>query len=370
LKSGDVFFANPASQHALGKLSRKKINEAREEIYSTFSMKEGLVDLLFHSGATEGFSTFAHSFVEWTKREQKNLLICFSEIDHPAVTSLEESFKEAHVHFYRLPLKSDLSYDDDKIYRDLETLKKNDPSLVILYHHLWVHNETGFVSPLENLEKLQKMTDLYLHIDGVQAPGKIPDWRSLPLGDIWTFSAHKFGALKGIGFSFFKKNFPFLPLIRGGGQQRGLRSGTENVMGVWSLYLALKELKTKDIQEVRVGRQTIEKELAFLLQNHGEVLTQNEALRSSNTIYFYLSDLTSDISLAVFDLAGLEVSAGSACSSGAAKDSAILLNLGKKDVAKNGLRLSLGFEISQEQIEEIIKKLKTIFSRFNAHSKT
>lgn len=366
MKSGDVFFGNPASQHTSGKLARKKINLARENLYHRFGKNEKDTQLIFHSGATEGFNTFAHSFVTWTQKENKKLLICYSEIDHPAVTSLEDSFSEAHVSFYKLPVKEDLSYDFDRIFQELQNKKDT----VILYHHLWVHNETGFVSPLENLKNLKTIPDLYIHVDGVQAPGKISEGMNLSVGDIWTFSAHKFGALKGLGFSFFQKTFPFHPLIKGGGQQKGLRSGTENVSGIWSLHLALKDLENKNPEDVRRGRLLIEEELKTLINNRGGILTRDESLRNSNTIYFYLNDLTSDISLAVFDLQGLELSAGSACSSGAAKDSAILLKMGKKAVAKNGLRLSLGFTVSESEVQAIIKKLKTTFARFNAHSNT
>lgn len=366
MKSGDVFFGNPASQHTSGKLARKKVNQVREHLYERFGKNEKDTNLIFHSGATEGFHTFAHSFVIWAQKENKKLLICYSEIDHPAVTSLAESFSGPDVSFYKLAVNEDLSYNFDTIFHELQNRKDT----IILYHHLWVHNETGFVSPLENLIKLKSIPDLYIHVDGVQAPGKISEGMNLSVGDIWTFSAHKFGALKGLGFSFFQKTFPFHALIKGGGQQKGLRSGTENVSGIWSLHLALKDLENKNPEDVRRGRYLIEEELDSLIKGRGGILKKDESLRNSNTIYFYLNDLTSDISLAVFDLQGLELSAGSACSSGAAKDSAILLKMGKKAVAKNGLRLSLGFAVSESEIQSIIKKLKTTFARFNAHSNT
>src|SRR5690606_22304622 len=121
--------------------------------------------------------------------------------------------------------------------------KEQNSDLLILYHHLWVHNETGHVEELEKLSEFKTISDLYIHVDAVQAPGKTPKWKELSQGDIWTFSAHKFGALKGIGFSFLRGDFEFYPLILGGAQQGNLRSGTENALGVKTVALALRDLE-------------------------------------------------------------------------------------------------------------------------------
>ncbi len=363
LKSGELLFANPSSQHSSGKASRKVINESRSQIYSTFSKSEKDTSLFFHSGASEGTVTFAHSFSEWARLTGKELLICYAKIDHPAVTALGERYFGSHVKTFELHINSSLEYDYAKNIQFLQDKKDNNPDLIILYHHLWVHNETGIVSPLSDLKALKKIPDLFIHVDAVQAPGKVIDWMQIESGDIFTFSAHKFGAVKGIGFSFFNKNISFYPLISGGGQQGDLRSGTENAPGVKSIALALSDLKQVDIKQNYRLKEKLEIILSRELQDIGGIISGTGKSRNSNTIYFYFNQYSSDIALALFDLNGLQISAGSACSSGAAKPSILMTHLGFKDEAENGLRMSLPFNFSESQLTSIVEKLSLIISK-------
>ncbi len=363
LKSGEVFFANPASQHSSGKAARKIINEARAFIYQVFSRSEKDTRLFVHSGATEAFLTFAAAFSETARKEGRNLLICHSRIDHPAVTSLSQKFLGPHVKFLELRVDRNLTYLHQENFEAIQDKKDNDPELLILYHHLWVHNETGLVSALGDLSRFKAIKDLYLHVDAVQAPGKIPDWKRLEAGDIWTFSAHKFGALKGIGFSLLGKDVPFEPLLTGGGQQSAMRSGTESATSAHSIYLALGDLIKVDVPENVRMRTELEDFLRDSLAGIGGLVLDAASSRASNTIYFYLKKLPSDVALAMFDLQGLELSAGSACSSGAARPSAILLQKGLTEVAKNGLRLSHGFQLTRPELEEIKRRLTKIFEK-------
>lgn len=367
LKSGEFHFENPSSQHSGGKASRKIINESREKVFKAFGLNEKDTRLFFHSGATEGMNTLARSFAEEARLTGKDLLICYSRIDHPAVSSLEENYLGPHVKYLELKRGSDLFYDHSENHRVLLDKKENNPDLIILVHHLWVHNETGHVSPLEELSQLKKIPDLYIHVDAVQAPGKIARWNELSEGDAWTFSGHKFGSLKGIGFTFLKKSIPFHPVITGGGQQGNLRSGTENPMGVHSVALALHDLSQVDIKRLHSLREKLLKFLEKELQGIGEVISSSHEKMNANTIYFYLNKLTSDVSLALFDLHGVMISAGSACQSGAAKSSEVLLHLHKGQTAKNGLRLSYGFHFSEEDLNSLMGKLSPIFNKLRTH---
>lgn len=362
LKGGDLLFANPASQHSAGKASRKLVNESRTQIYSTFHQNEKETNLFFHSGASESFSTFAYSFSEWARQTKRNLVICYSKLDHPAVHSLSERWFGEKTTFFELKIDQNLDYLHDENLALLCEKKRLDPSLIILYHHLWVHNESGVVSPLRELEKLKQIPDLYIHVDAVQAPGKIQDWQSLVCGDVFTFSSHKFGGMKGIGFSFYPKSLPYYPFITGGAQQSG-RSGTENVLGIKSVALALSDLKEIDIQKNFGLKNELEAFISHELEGIGEVISLKGSLHNSNTIYFYLNNLTSDIALALFDLSGLMISAGSACSSGAARPSPLLLHLGLSAVARNGLRLSLGFNPSSLEISQIKLRFQQIIAK-------
>lgn len=366
LKSGDLLFANPSSQHSLGKASRKLINEARVQLYSTFGLNDKEFQLFFHSGATEGLSSFAYSFSQWATETGRELLICYSGLDHPAVTSLGSNQYGPHVSFHELKMTQALGYDHRENLRVLREKKQACPELLILYHHLWVNNETGVVCPLDHLNDFKQIPDLYIHVDAVQAPGKIVDWKKLQVGDVFTFSAHKFGALKGIGLSFFNKKIQFRPMITGGGQQQGFRSGTENVFGVQSVALALKDLDQVDIAATALRRNELEAFLASALGSLGGVISCQGVERNSNTIYFYLNAHASDIALALFDLNGLMISAGSACSSGAAKESPLMLHLGLVDVAKNGLRISLPLQCSAELLGQVKVRFQQVLGKLSA----
>lgn len=366
LASGDLLYANPASQHMAGKASRKLINEARRFLYTTFNLSEQTHELFFHSGATESIANFTYSFMEWSRRENKKLLICTSSIDHSATSSLKERYWGSHVEFYELKLRSDLTYDHEANEKFLRQYKIDHPQSFILYHHLWVHNETGLVSPLKELGIFKSIEGLYLHIDGVQAPGKIVDWRELVIGDMYSFSSHKFGSLKGMGFSFLAKNMSYFPLLTGGGQQKDLRSGTENVLGIYSVKLALEDLLKVDIMQTYRLRDELSEFLKLELTGIGGLL--DVAPVNSNTIYFYLNHLTSDISLALFDLHGLMISAGSACSSGTAKPSSVLREAHLNSVARNGLRMSLNFATTPEDISKIKDKLSLVLKKLRLTS--
>ncbi len=361
LEAGDVLiFANPSSQHTDGKASRKSVNETRSLIYKTFNKSEKDTKLFFHSGATEAFHTFAYSFSETARLSGKELLICFSKTDHPAVTSLADKYYGPHVKFFEIKRDLNLRYSHDVNFEALKDKKDNNPDLIILYHHLWVHNETGQISDIDELVKFKTIPDLFIHIDAVQVPGKIPNWARLSCGDIWSYSAHKFGSLKGVGFSFFRNELPFHPLISGGSQQGNLRSGTENILGIKSISLALSDLLNVDVLNTLRLRNEL---VLFMKNNLRSGVVFDDSNSASNTIYFYLNNLPGDVALALFDVNGVEISSGSACSSGAAKASPVLLHMGLSAVALNGLRLSLPFQFDEDFLHTLKSRLQIIFNK-------
>lgn len=366
LRSGDLLFANPSSQHSLGKASRKVINEARSEIFSTFHKSEKEHQLFFHSGATEAFTTIAHAMAEATRATGPGLLICTSPTDHPCVSRLPQKNLGPHVSFLEIKKDSFLRPLHQENIRAIQAARAQSPELRILYHHLWVHNETGLVSPLTDLHELKKIPHLFIHVDAVQSVGKVAQWRDLPYGDYWTYSGHKFGALKGLGFTLMKQDLPFFPLLVGGGQQKNLRPGTENPLGAKALTLALREMREVSVSEVSQLRQELVSFLSEELEGLGSCLENPEGASNSNTIYFYLHKLTSDLAVALFDLQGIELSAGSACSSGASQPSEILLHMGLSQVARNGLRLSFSYNLNSSDLQKIQSQTKKVFAKLRS----
>ena len=160
--------------------------------------------------------------------------------------------------------------------------------------------------------------------------------------DSYTFSGHKFGALKGVGFSFVKKVIEISPLLVGGNQQLGLRAGTENALGIYSLKLALEDMKDQfSANNLLIAKNEIESKLIKLVGNKGEVVAVNSAHRNLNTIFLILYGLKAEVLSVKFDLLGVDLSTGSACSSGIIKENRILMSMGYSyEDSRSALRFS------------------------------
>ena len=177
------------------------------------------------------------------------------------------------------------------------------------------------VNALEVAERIKSETKADIIVDAVQAPGKIAEWKELnDKLDAYSFSSHKFGGLKGIGFSFVKDSYDYSPLIIGGGQQNKLRSGTENPMGVDTTELALRDL-IKEFSLDKINKMLeLKKELEeLIISTFGKdsIVGLNAKKRNVNTINFIIPSIKATLALMAFDLEGIQVSSGSACSSGA-----------------------------------------------------
>jgi cysteine desulfurase len=345
LAKGDFAFENPASIHQGGKSALKVLNKIKDDLYSTFNVDKNSYDLIFHSGATEFINTF-FQFAE-------NDLFIYSPADHKAVL---EQVNKAH-HTYRIKLDKNGDFVIDDLKNAIKVHKDKFPQSKILVNYLWVHNETGVVWPLELIEEL-KQDNVFIHVDAVQSVGKILKWNRLLNGDVFTYSAHKFGALKGVGFSFIKNDTPIQPLILGGNQQRSRRAGTENVMGAQSIVEALKDVKYSE--ELVQFKLEIEKIIKSSKQY--EIIGYGAKFgRNNNTINFIDHNNKADLNLIKFDMQGLDVSSGSACTAGAVDESHTLLSYGYMDYAKNGIRISLGVENLKVK-DDIVNKIKTILN--------
>jgi cysteine desulfurase len=220
---------------------------------------------------------------------------------------------------------------------------------------------------LKDLELLQQDYTFKVHVDAVQAVGKIKDWHLLFKSvDAYTFSGHKFGALKGSGFSFIQNDFDIDPILKGGGQQYGLRSGTENTFSFHSIPLALDYLFDHyNFNEQVAAKRSFEEKLKQVLGNEGEVVGSDDNNRNGNTIYFILYETKAQISSMAFDMAGFDVSNGSACSSGSVKPSRVLLAKGYSDVfAKSAIRVSFSPLLSKEESDSIWNKFEKVLTRF------
>ncbi len=351
LAGGESFWANPASQHSSGKAARARLDEASDSLAATFHTQHRLH---FHSGATEAVNALAAGL-------SPGQLFVYAPTDHSCVRLQVPRLEARGIQCLALPVTSD---GELRVEEAIALLQQKNAANGWL-NWTWMHNETGVVWPLADAVRLKEATGIAVHVDAAQVAGKTADWNHLrPELDAYSFSAHKFGALKGVGFSFVHPQASWRPLLLGGGQQGGLRAGTENVMGAWSVKLALDDLVSNARPKETLALMTqVRRDLDGWLAGRGERIAAGAAHLNCNTALFVLYAMPADMSLPLFDLAGLELSAGSACASGTAKPSHTLQTLGHEKWARHGLRLSLPWAFTAQDWANWAPRLAQVFER-------
>ena len=349
LASGDLLFANPASVHTSGKKSKKSITDTTRFLKNTYSL-DLAYDVSYHSGATEALNTFF-------QLELDDILV-YSKTDHPAVDIIAKFHESRGGEIHCLNVSSSGEFD-------LSFFNKINDDKKYFFNFTWVNNETGIINNLDLLKPLIEKKNIFIHVDAVQSIGKFKGWNTFLAGvDVISFSGHKFGALKGVGFSFVNSQFPLKPLVLGGGQQRGLRSGTENPLGVFSLKLALENLiENIDIEKTQSLRLKISTLFREALIDNGLVVESNLPI-ANNTLGLIFKKIKSDLCLIQFDLFGIDVSYGSACSSGNQTQTQSLKSLDLTEYEDRFIRLSFGpYDYKREN--EILLKLQELFKKLN-----
>ena len=224
-----------------------------------------------------------------------------------------------------------------------------------------VNNETGVIQPVAAVTVLAKRCGHFMHVDAVQAVGRLPiDFAALGV-DALTVSAHKIGGMQGVGALIVSDSVPLKALIKGGGQERNRRAGTENVPGIVGFgkaaQLAADDLRDAPRLTAIGGEQT-------------RVIGAN-APRVANTLSSALRSVSGETQVAAMDLAGVAVSAGSACSSGKTKASRVLGAMGcGAEIAGCALRISLGWHTTEQDIERCIKAWQSLYQRAQASQYT
>lgn len=322
---------NASSIHGPGRAARKYIEDARAQIAAPLDV--GPQQIVFNSGATEGNNTILGGFA--------GQRVLVSATEHASVI-------ESGVAAEMIPVTQDGLVDIDAFKRMLFANEK--PALVSV---MLVNNETGVIQPIAEIAALAKEAGAIMHTDAVQGFGRIPFTRETLGVDFITLSAHKLGGAQGVGAIIMAPKAPLPKLIRGGGQERRQRAGTENVAGIAAFGIAaeLAAQSLKTYQNMAAQRDALEEYL--LASTNGLRIHGRNAPRVANTISLSLTGTTSETLLMAFDLEGMALSSGSACSSGTVKPSHVLLAMGvPEEEAKCSLRLSFGWNTSAQDLEE------------------
>ncbi|MDP7319249.1 MAG: aminotransferase class V-fold PLP-dependent enzyme [Bacteriovoracaceae bacterium] len=345
LADGDFFNANPSSQHLAGKKVARKIKEATDFFFDYFGLSQKEFNLFYHSGASEGINTLLNL--------SKEDALIYLTTDHAVLHAIAEHLNKRGVKTIALPVNHAGQFSLESL---ANALKEISVSGDIWFNFTYMNNETGLILDLGLIQEIKKLGAIKVHVDAAQIVGKFKNFQQLAnTADAYTFSGHKFGALKGCGLSFVKKSICVKPLILGGGQQNSIRSGTMNTTGILSMKLALEQM---DSRELTLVKELKDKIIDELKTNSQIMIIENS---SYNTLCLMHKTLKSDVLLVHFDMAGLDISIGSACASGTKEPSFVLHAMGYTDYADKTVRLSLG-PGNLKQADVILERLKSINS--------
>jgi cysteine desulfurase len=352
-------FGNASSIHWAGREVKKYLDEAREKVAAL--MNADPEEIIFTGCGTES-DNMAIKGVASTHQDKGRHIIT-SKVEHHAVLHTCQFMRELG---YEITY---LSVDRDGLI-DLEEVRRSIRPDTILVSIMFANNETGTIMPVQEIGSICREKGALFHTDAVQAVGKIPiDLKKLPV-DILSLSGHKLNTPKGIGAQFIRKGTKLSPLIHGGAQERNRRAGTENIPYIIGLGKAC-EIARRDFarrHEYLQGLRNRLQEGIFRKIPHVE-LNGHPTQRLPNTLNVSFLYVEGESLLLNVDLEGIAVSSGSACSSGSADASYVILAMGKSPlVAQSAIRFSLGWTNTAEDVDYVLEVVPPIVERLRAIS--
>lgn len=344
-------FGNPSSGYSLGRAAAAAIDTARGQVAALAGCQPD--EWIFTSGGTESINTAFHSALAMNPSKRH---IVTSAVEHSATLRLCEHLEGQGFEVTRLTVDALGQIDLDHLAASI----RPDTALVSL---LWANNETGVIWPLEKLATVVQKTNAVLHIDAVQAFGKIP-LRLEGLGvHFVSFSGHKLHAPKGIGGLYANRRVPFTPLLRGP-QENARRAGTQNVAGIVAFGKAA-ELAAPSFNSALRDRL----ETTLLAKISGTIVNGDRAHRLPNTTNLSFEGIDSADALILLDERGVCCSAGSSCATVSGKPSHVLKAMGLTDTqAKSSLRLSLSRLTTADEIARASEILPAVIAKLHAAS--
>ena len=341
---------NPSSVHKYGRIAKSYIENARAQILESVNANDSDANynLVFTSSGTESNNMVIKAFADYN-------IIC-SKIEHLSILLPVQDCNS-----YRL-IDVDSNGLVDLTMLEKELQKSSKPSLVSISV---ANNETGIIQDLKAISNLTKKYGAILHSDAIQAYGKIKfDIKELDV-DIVTIACHKVGGPKGVSALISKKSINMQCLMKGGGQERGKRAGTENVEAIYGfgeLAAVIDDVVAKNMH-LSVIRDYIEN--GILAYCPGAFIFSNDACsKLPNTSSIYMPDHSSQLQQIAFDLSDIAISAGSACSSGKIANSHVLEAMGfAQEMVSCAVRVSLGHNNNLEDAKKFIKTWKEIFTK-------
>lgn len=344
-------FGNASTLYSLGRDARKAMESARAHVASLIGAKAD--EIIFTSGGTES-DNIAIKGTAYRLKDKGNHIIT-SAIEHPAV---EETCKYLEKNGFEVTY---LPVYEEGIVRisDLEDAITDKTILITIMH---ANNEIGTIQPIAEIGKIAREKKIYFHTDAVQTVGKIPVNVEELNVDMLSLSAHKVYGPKGIGALYVKKGVRLEPIVHGGGHEKGLRPGTENVSGIVGLGKACELAEKNRIDNAKYITNLRDKLIKGVLDSvEQSYLNGHPTKRLPNNVNFRFASIEGESLVLHLDSKGVAASTGSACSSKKLEPSHVLTAIGLKEVDAHGsLRLTLGKENTEEDIEHVIKSIQEV----------
>jgi cysteine desulfurase len=343
---------NASSLHFEGRLARAALDDARDRVARILGAKR--TEVVFTSGGTEANNLALLGIVAAARAGAR---VVASAVEHHSVLAVLELLRESGAAGSPISVDANGSVDPQEFERVLAT----EP---ICASVMYANNEVGTVQPIAELAAIARTRGVFLHADAVAAPAWLPvDVGELGI-DLLSLSAHKFGGPEGVGVLFVRDGVPLRPVTLGGGQEAGRRSGTENVAGITGLALAL-ELAARErasaVARAAALRDRLEAQLTRAVE--GAAVNGAGAPRLANISNMSFEGVEAGELLIALDLAGIAVSAGSACTSGTLEPSHVLaaMHPGLRD--RSGIRFSLGTRTTSAEIDRVVASVPSLVAR-------
>jgi len=349
LAASDIV-GNPSSVHAEGRAARRLIEEARAQVASLVGVDAR--DVVFTSGGTEANMLALTPSIETAGEKAPRDRLLVSAVEHPSVRS---GGRFAANSIEEIPVNGHGQVDLAQLEHRLSgTAAGGSRPLVSI---MLANNETGTIQPIAAAAAIVHAAGGLLHVDAVQGPGRINcDFKALG-ADLMTLSAHKLGGPKGVGALIKRSDLHIDPQIKGGGQERGHRAGTENVSGIAGFGAAAEATRVGlPAEQARIATLRDLLEAGIRRVSSRIVIFGSKADRLPNTTLFTVPGMKAETAVIAFDLEGIAVSSGAACSSGKVAPSHVLAAMGiAPELARGAVRVSFGYSTTESEVSAFLR---------------
>ena len=344
-------YGNPSSLYALGQEAKEILEKAREEIAAVIGAQPG--EITITSGGSEADNQALRSAAKAGKKAGKTHIISTAFEHHAVLHTLKRLEEEG----FRVTL---LPVHENGLVK-VEEVAEAITSETCLVSVMYANNEIGTVQPIAEIGALCRERGVTFHTDAVQAVGHLPIDVKAQNIDMLSASAHKFHGPKGIGFLYARKGVRLVNLIEGGAQEAGKRAGTENVASAVGMAAALKEAAASMEASAAHLRPLRDRLITGLGEIPHSALNGDAVKRLPGNVNFCFEGIEGESLLLLLDDRGICASSGSACTSGSLDPSHVLLAIGRvHDVAHGSLRLTLGEDATEEQVDYLIRNVKEV----------